>query len=93
MAEALGVSNALAMITRVLAGVGTADDLADADWTLDARIEAARAISSAISPRAPRILVVVSQAASSGKNNRQEKKKTRPFGRAFLGTYFLTLEP
>jgi ATPase subunit of ABC transporter with duplicated ATPase domains len=36
--EALGVSGGLAVIARILAGVGSADDLAEADWTLEARI-------------------------------------------------------
>ena len=38
MAEALGVAEALAVQSRVLAGEGSADDLAVADWGLDTRI-------------------------------------------------------
>lgn len=36
-AEALGVAVGLAVIDRVLAGEGSADDLAEADWTLEER--------------------------------------------------------
>lgn len=43
LAEALGVTGALAVLRRVLAGAGTADDLDTADWTLEARIDAALA--------------------------------------------------
>lgn len=41
--DALGVSEALATLRRILAGEGEADDLAAADWTLEARLEAALA--------------------------------------------------
>ncbi len=37
--DLLGAAPAMAMLRRVLSGEGTADDLADADWTLEARIE------------------------------------------------------
>lgn len=37
-AQTLGVAQDLAVIARVLAGEGTADDLARADWTLEARL-------------------------------------------------------
>ena len=40
VAEALGVADAMAVVARVLAGEGTEQDLAEADWTLDGRIEA-----------------------------------------------------
>ncbi|WP_374514473.1 ABC-F family ATP-binding cassette domain-containing protein [Brevundimonas sp.] len=43
VAEALGVARPLAVVARVLAGQGTGQDLAEADWTLEARIEAALA--------------------------------------------------
>ena len=43
VAEALGVARALAVVGRVLAGEGTADDLAEADWRLDDRVAAALA--------------------------------------------------
>jgi len=36
--DALGVAGGLQTIARVLAGIGTADDLAEADWTLEDRI-------------------------------------------------------
>ncbi|MBU1539132.1 MAG: ATP-binding cassette domain-containing protein [Alphaproteobacteria bacterium] len=36
--DALGVAGGLQTIARVLAGMGTADDLAEADWTLEDRI-------------------------------------------------------
>ncbi|MFN6981802.1 MAG: ABC-F family ATP-binding cassette domain-containing protein [Brevundimonas sp.] len=38
VAAALGVVAPMAVIDRVLAGEGTADDLAEADWTLEARL-------------------------------------------------------
>ena len=41
--DLLGVAPALAVVRRVLAGEGGPDDLADADWTLEDRIEAALA--------------------------------------------------
>jgi len=43
VAEALGVADAMAVVARVLAGEGTEQDLAEADWTLEGRIEAALA--------------------------------------------------
>ncbi|MDQ8029488.1 MAG: ABC-F family ATP-binding cassette domain-containing protein [Brevundimonas sp.] len=43
VADTLGVSVGLAVIARVLAGEGTADDLEVAEWTLDDRIAAALA--------------------------------------------------
>ena len=43
VAGALGVAGALAVTARILAGEGSEADLADADWTLDERIEAALA--------------------------------------------------
>ncbi|MCZ8135666.1 MAG: ATP-binding cassette domain-containing protein [Porphyrobacter sp.] len=43
IAEALGVAREIAILDRVLAGNGSADDLAAADWTLDQRIAAALA--------------------------------------------------
>lgn len=39
----LGVEPALAVLSRVLAGQGSEDDLAEADWSLEARIEEALA--------------------------------------------------
>jgi ATPase subunit of ABC transporter with duplicated ATPase domains len=41
--DLLGVAPAMAMVRRILAGEGGADDLAAADWTLESRIEAALA--------------------------------------------------
>ncbi|HYC66604.1 ATP-binding cassette domain-containing protein [Brevundimonas sp.] len=41
--DLLGVAAAMAVVRRVLAGEGTADDLDRADWTLETRIEAALA--------------------------------------------------
>ncbi len=41
LAEALGVADRLETLRRVLAGTGTPDDLDGADWSLEARIEAA----------------------------------------------------
>lgn len=38
VAGTLGVGPGLALLARVLAGEGTADDLAEADWTLEARV-------------------------------------------------------
>ncbi|MFN4092082.1 MAG: ABC-F family ATP-binding cassette domain-containing protein [Brevundimonas sp.] len=35
----LGVAEPLAILARVLAGEGTADDLAEADWSLEARLD------------------------------------------------------
>jgi len=43
VADALGVSAGLTVVRRVLAGDGSADDLAEADWTLETRIAAALA--------------------------------------------------
>ncbi len=43
VADTLGVASALEVVTRVLAGEGSGDDLAEADWTLEARIEEALA--------------------------------------------------
>jgi len=43
VAALMGVADALAGLRRVEAGEGTEDDLADADWTLEARLEAALA--------------------------------------------------
>mgnify|MGYP003708764775 FL=1 len=43
VAAALGVEAAQARLARILAGDGTADDLAEADWTLEARLESALA--------------------------------------------------
>ncbi len=42
-AEALGVAGPRAVLARILAGEGTGDDLADADWTLEDRISSALA--------------------------------------------------
>ncbi|MGQ3042992.1 MAG: ABC-F family ATP-binding cassette domain-containing protein [Brevundimonas aurantiaca] len=42
-AQTLGVAPALAAIDRLLAGAGDAQDLADADWTLEPRIDSALA--------------------------------------------------
>jgi ATPase subunit of ABC transporter with duplicated ATPase domains len=41
--DLLGAAPAMAVVRRVLAGEGGADDLAAADWTLESRIEAALA--------------------------------------------------
>jgi ATPase subunit of ABC transporter with duplicated ATPase domains len=41
--DLLGAAPAMAVVRRVLAGQGTPDDLADADWTLEDRIGAALA--------------------------------------------------
>ncbi|HWK36561.1 ABC-F family ATP-binding cassette domain-containing protein [Sphingomonas sp.] len=41
VAEGLGVAEATARLARVLAGDGSATDLAETDWTLEARIDAA----------------------------------------------------
>lgn len=41
--DALGMSGALATLDRILAGEGDEDDLTAADWTLEARLEAALA--------------------------------------------------
>ena len=41
IARALGVDNRLATLTRVLAGEGTEDDFAQADWSLEERVGAA----------------------------------------------------
>ncbi|MDB5681134.1 MAG: transporter [Sphingomonas bacterium] len=43
LAEALDVAAPLARLRRIEAGDGSADDLAEADWTLEARIDAALA--------------------------------------------------
>jgi len=43
VAEALGVAGGLAIVAGVLAGEGSADDLAEADWTLEDRIATALA--------------------------------------------------
>ncbi len=42
-AEALGVAHALAIVARVLAGQGSEQDLAEADWTLEGRLGSALA--------------------------------------------------
>lgn len=41
VAKALGVFAGLATLGRIMAGAGTQSDFADADWTLEARIDAA----------------------------------------------------
>ena len=41
IADLFGVTDALALLARAGAGAATADELADADWTLESRIEAA----------------------------------------------------
>ncbi|MEW5687828.1 MAG: ABC-F family ATP-binding cassette domain-containing protein [Pseudomonadota bacterium] len=43
VADLLGVSQALARLRRIEAGEGSEDDLSDADWTLEARLDAALA--------------------------------------------------
>ena len=43
VADALGVSDGLAVVARVLAGDGSAEDLAEADWALEERIAEALA--------------------------------------------------
>jgi ATPase subunit of ABC transporter with duplicated ATPase domains len=43
VAEALGASDGLAIATRVLAGEGSVDDLAEVDWTLEERVATALA--------------------------------------------------
>ncbi|PZT97580.1 MAG: ABC transporter [Brevundimonas sp.] len=43
VAQTLGVGGPLAMIVRVLAGAGSEEDLAEADWTLEARLAQALA--------------------------------------------------
>src|SRR5690606_20819817 len=41
--EALGQAEAIARLDRMMAGEGTVDDAAEADWTLQSRIESALA--------------------------------------------------
>jgi len=41
VASLMGVAEALARLKRIEAGYGSEDDLAEADWTLEARLEAA----------------------------------------------------
>jgi ATPase subunit of ABC transporter with duplicated ATPase domains len=43
VAQALGVAEAVARLRRLEAGEGTAEDLADADWTVEAQVEEALA--------------------------------------------------
>ena len=43
VAETLGVAAPLAILHRVLAGEGSLDDMAEADWTLEERMQAALA--------------------------------------------------
>ena len=43
VADLLGVAGPLARLARIAAGAGSEDDLADADWTLEARLDAALA--------------------------------------------------
>jgi ATPase subunit of ABC transporter with duplicated ATPase domains len=43
LADLLGASDGLQRLARIVAGEGTPDDLAEADWTLEARVEAALA--------------------------------------------------
>lgn len=43
IAETLGVAAPLAVLHRVLAGDGSLDDMAEADWTLEERMQAALA--------------------------------------------------
>ena len=43
VSDVLGVTDMLARLSRLAAGEGSEDDLADADWTLEPRIEAALA--------------------------------------------------
>jgi ATPase subunit of ABC transporter with duplicated ATPase domains len=55
VAEALGVADALARLRRLEAGEGGAEDAAEADWTLDHRIETSMAAVglSAVTPDRP----------------------------------------
>ena len=43
VAETLGTAQPLALLARVLAGEGAVEDMAEADWTLEARLEEALA--------------------------------------------------
>lgn len=43
IADTLGVAGSLAILHRVLAGVGSLDDMAEADWTLEERMQTALA--------------------------------------------------
>jgi ATPase subunit of ABC transporter with duplicated ATPase domains len=43
VADAIGLARPLAILARIAEGRGSADDLAEADWTLEARLEAALA--------------------------------------------------
>lgn len=43
VADLMGVAESLARLARIADGEGTEDDLAEADWTLEARLEAALA--------------------------------------------------
>ncbi len=43
VADTLGAAEPLALLTRVLAGEGSVEDMAEADWTLEARLEEALA--------------------------------------------------
>ena len=43
VSDVLGVTDALAMLARLAAGEGSEEDLAEADWTLEPRVEAALA--------------------------------------------------
>ena len=43
VAETLGAAGPLALLARVLAGEGSVEDMAEADWTLEARLDEALA--------------------------------------------------
>src|SRR5438128_820743 len=43
VADLMGVAEPLARLARIAAGQGSGDDLAEADWTLEARLDAALA--------------------------------------------------
>lgn len=54
VADLFGVSGALALLDRAEAGTASLDDLAEADWTLPARLEAAlQRLGLAVDPQAP----------------------------------------
>ncbi len=54
VADLFGVRGALALLERAARGEAQADELADADWTLEARLEAALArVGLGASPRTP----------------------------------------
>ena len=66
VAETLGAAEPLALLARVLAGEGSVEDMAEADWTLEERMQAALAGSPYGQPERRRADAAAAGGADAG---------------------------